>query len=114
MKRFISIFLAAVILFSCPVQSQAQSGGIYTDPGAVLEAGERDYLLSVYKDTWNYLATFVSEESGLPYDSEKKQPATSISNVGLYLAAIAVAFRTELISREEAVNRIERALISLE
>ncbi|MBP9865417.1 MAG: DUF3131 domain-containing protein, partial [Candidatus Omnitrophica bacterium] len=78
-----------------------------------VSAEERDYLLSVYRDTWNYIADFVEPSTGLPYDSNKKQPATSVSNIGLYLGSTAIAYRTGLITREEALSRINAAFTSL-
>ena len=75
---------------------------------------ETEYFHALYKDTWNYLSTFVEESTGLPYDSSAKQPATSLSNIGLYLAATAVAHRTGLISEDEALRQIKTCLESLE
>jgi hypothetical protein len=77
-------------------------------------SGDQSYLQSVYQDTWKYMADFVEPTTGLPYDSNKKQPATSISNVGLYLGSVAIAYRTNLIDAGEATKRIEAALGSLE
>lgn len=79
-----------------------------------LSGGARHYFKHLYADTWNYLAVFVEPQTGMPYDSSAKQPVTSLSNVGLYLASTAVAFRTELISRDEAKERIGKCLSSLE
>jgi hypothetical protein len=41
-------------------------------------------------------------------------PSTSTTNIGLYMAAVAVAAETRLIRREEAVERLERAFAALE
>jgi cyclic beta-1,2-glucan synthetase len=81
---------------------------------APLSESEKSYLLSVYRGTWNYLGTFVEKQTGLPYDSNARQPATSLSNVGLYLASTAIAYRTGLILKQEADERIEKCLESLE
>lgn len=74
---------------------------------------EKIYFSSLYKDTWNYLSTFVEPGTHLPYDSSARQPVTSLSNVGLYLAATAVAHRTGLISLEEGEGRVKKCLESL-
>lgn len=75
---------------------------------------EKNYLSSVYHDTWNYLSTYISEDTGVPYDSSEKQPITSISNLGLYMASVAVAYRTHLIEQPEARVRIVKCLRSIE
>lgn len=79
-----------------------------------LRAEERIYFQTLYRDTWNYLATFVEETTGLPYDSSARQPTTSLSNMGLYLACVAIANRTGLISEHEGLERVQRLLQSLE
>ena len=71
-------------------------------------------MSGVYKDTWACLAHFVSPKTGLPYDSSRRLPATSTTNIGFYLAACAVAGRTGLLPAPEARARIEAALTSLE
>lgn len=67
----------------------------------------------IYRDTWNYLASSANELTGIPYDSSARQPASSLSNAGLYLAATAIAERTGLISRKEALARLGTCLVSL-
>lgn len=79
-----------------------------------LRNSDRRYLNGVYRDTWACLARFVSPTTGLPYDSSRRSPATSTTNIGFYLAACAVAGRTGLIPPAEAKTRIEAALTSLE
>lgn len=74
---------------------------------------DRRYLKDVYRDTWACLAHFVSDGTGLPYDSARRPPATSLTNIGLYLAATAVAARTGLLSDADARARLDRALASL-
>jgi len=104
---FLAAFLLAVGLAVFYLTSRPS-----TTPA--LTAEERSYFTSVYQDTWNYLVTFVEKETGLPYDSSAKQPPTSLTNVGLYLASTAIAYRTGLIAKEEAFGRIEKCLASLE
>jgi len=52
--------------------------------------------------------------TGIPFDSSASQPVTSMSNVGFYLAAIAVAYSTQLTSRADALGRSERVIAALE
>lgn len=82
-------------------------------PAGDLAGRDRRYLKGVYRDTWACLAHFVGEGSGLPYDSARRLPSTSLTNIGLYLAATAVAARTGLLTDDEARARLDRALTSL-
>ena len=84
------------------------------EPVPKLSRADRAYLEEIYRDTWNYLAHFVYEPTGLPYDSCAMQPPTSMTNVGLYLASVRTAYRTGLIAEEEAKRRVVRCLESLE
>jgi hypothetical protein len=79
-----------------------------------LRRKDHRYLSGVYRDTWACLAHFVSPTSGLPYDSNRRSPPTSTTNIGLYLAACAVAGRTGLIPAAESKARLDAALTSLE
>lgn len=86
----------------------------HTPSTETLTREEREYFLALYQDTWNYLANHVEEGTGLPYDSSAKQPPTSMSNVGLYLASTAIAYRTGLIPKDDALRRTVKCLGSLE
>lgn len=79
-----------------------------------MSASDRRYLEGVYKDTWNYLARFVHPETGVPYDSSRRKNATSTTNLGLYIASVAAAGATGLIKKEDALERLDKALTSLE
>lgn len=81
---------------------------------AQLTGEERQYFQSLYRDTWNYLAHQIDAQTHLPYDSSARQPVTSISNIGFYVASTTVAYQTGLIPREEAVSRIGPCLRALE
>ncbi len=87
-----------------------------TTPGLAAEmpAADADYLKSVYADTWKYLTEFVEPTTGIPYDSNRMQPATSLSNVGLYLSAMSIGALTGLMDRQEALNRVSMAFTSLD
>ena len=119
MPRQLSPFkiLFLVLLFLSPLfnplllQKVCNAEEIF--PLTELNPEEQDYFSSLYKETWNYLSAYVEKRTGLPYDSSAKQPPTSIMNAGLYLASTAVAYRTGLISREEAAGRIQQTLTSI-
>lgn len=72
------------------------------------------YFRELYQETWRGLARFVDEKTGLPYDSSAEQPATSMTNVGLYMASVAAARRTGLIGEREAIARLESCVEALE
>lgn len=105
MKRVFIIALGLVVI-------GAILYGVRQSSTALTEE-EKTYFLSLYRDTWEYLATFVDPATSMPYDSSARQPATSLSNVGLYLASTAVASRTKLISKEEGEKRVATCLQSL-
>lgn len=116
-KIFISALIVALIFSPAMPGTAAEtsSAEVLASPAVTIQLTpeEQQYLAGVYKDTWNYLSTFVDPQTGIPYDSDKKQPATSLSNVGLYLSATAIAGETGLIPRQEALTRIHFALASL-
>ncbi|HTL46892.1 MAG TPA: glucoamylase family protein [Verrucomicrobiae bacterium] len=84
------------------------------NPAQVLSEDDRTYLLGVYKDTWKYIADHVEKLTGLPYDASNRQPPTSLSNIGFYLATTSIAYRTGLISAKEAEQRVTQCLDSLD
>lgn len=100
-RAFVSV--AVTLALACPAGAASP-----------LRNKDRRYLAGLYRDTWACLAHFVSPLSGLPYDSSRRSPATSTANIGLYLAACAVAGRTGLIPAAESNARLEAALTSLE
>lgn len=84
------------------------------EPPTPLSRSDRRYLVGVYEDSWRCLDHFVSTTTGFPYDSSRRLPSTSITNIGFYLAAVSVAAETGLLRREDAIPKIERTLASLE
>jgi hypothetical protein len=81
---------------------------------ASLSKADTEYLTGVYKHTFAGIAFFVNEKTGLPYDVSDFRKATSISNIGLYMASVAVAAKTGIITNEEALKKLDRAMSSLE
>lgn len=72
------------------------------------------YLESVYKDTFACIDFFVHPKTGIPYDVSDYRKPTSTSNIGLYMASVAVAAETGLIEKAEAVAKITKTFDSLE
>lgn len=72
------------------------------------------YLQDVYKDTFACIKFFTHPQTGLPYDSSTLKKETSISNIGLYAASVAIASDTGLIPRAEAIALIDKTLGSLD
>lgn len=108
------LFRALLVLFFQTTVYAAPSTVPQTPVAAKLNQDQTVFYLSIYKDAWSYLSTFVEEMSGLPYDSSARQPATSMANVGYYLASTTIAYRTNLISKEEALARVSRVLDALD
>lgn len=78
-------------------------------------AGDKaSYLENVYKDTFACIDFFVHPETGIPYDVSDYRMPTSTSNIGLYMASVAVASKTGLIDEREAVAKIKKTFGSLE
>ncbi|MFA5168248.1 MAG: glucoamylase family protein [Candidatus Omnitrophota bacterium] len=107
-------------LFPAVLFAALLAAGIYawcqlaeTRLAAILALEEKSYFTQLYRDTWNYLSQQIDGQTKLPYDSSAQQPVTSISNVGFYIASAAVAHKTGLIGREEALSRIRPCLEAL-
>lgn len=79
-----------------------------------LENADIAYLRKLAKETWDCIAQFVNPETGLPYDSSLKQEFTSVSNIGLYLAALAAARDMGFVSEAEALARAGKVVGSIE
>lgn len=83
--------------------------------------GERDYLRSVARDTWEFFARHVGAQSHhLPPDNVQTMPQlmvaerTSPTNIGLYLLSCACARRLKWIDTDEFLQRCESTLQTLE
>ena len=89
-----------------------------------LPADDAAFLRRLAADTWRGLAAFVDREHALPVDhvalgatldraAARVGDYTNITNVGLYLAATAAAADLALVTRAEAIARIEAVLATL-
>jgi len=97
-----------------PEISQTMHAVGFKRTGWQIESADVDYLNQLAKETWDCMAYFVEEKTGLPYDSSERGEFTSASNIGLYLAALAAARDMGLISAEESLERAARVINSIE
>ncbi len=105
-------FMSMVLLLSLSFSHSLPA--VENSQAAALTEEEKSELAALYKETWNYFADFVEPSTGLPYDASSRQPPTSMTNLGFYLAAVSVAYRTGLVSAEDAEQRVSKVLDSLE
>jgi len=95
-------------------------------PFTSLPETDRAFLMRLARDTWRGLTALTDKEHGLPLDTlrfAKGSTAladarigdyTNVTNIGLYLLAVAGALDLELINRAEALALIDKVLDSLE
>ena len=88
---------------------------------AQLSAADRDYLREAAGKSYQYYRDFCgAEDHGLPPDNYQEQPPVGLAhrssptNMGLAMASAAAARALELISRKEALDRIEAITAALE
>ncbi|MBI9020957.1 MAG: hypothetical protein JEZ10_06865 [Verrucomicrobia bacterium] len=72
------------------------------------------YLDCVYRDTFACLDYFTEKTTGIPYDVNNGNLESSISNIGLYMASVAVAGKTGVITEDEALKKLNVTFTSLE
>ena len=97
-----------------PAIAEAMRRTGFKRTGGRLQNADIEYLRKLAKETWDCIAHFVHPETGLPYDSSARQEFTSVSNIGLYLAALAVARDMGFIPGAEALRRADKVLASIE
>jgi len=93
---------------------------------AHLPSTDRAFVERLARDTWRGLDALVDREHGLPIDHVRFGDAslaptdaeigdyTNVTNVGLYLAAVAAAHDLGLVTRAQAIDRITRILDTLD
>lgn len=115
-KFVLCLSLGMIIGFGAGFLFKSEKIGCFFKPTSAVCSVSTDaaYLDGVYKDTFACLDFFVHPETGLPYDVSDYRNATSTSNIGLYMATVAIASETGLISKEEAVAKIKKTFSSLE
>ena len=77
------------------------------------------FLRRIYTDTWQFFEAAVERKSNLPIDYLWVNPDrlgvnTSITNIGLYLLAVLTAWDLNLIDRDQAVERLQRTLVTVD
>lgn len=76
---------------------------------------EQDYLNQIAHETWNFLEWNVSPVTALPYDGYPRgNQYTSVTNIGFYLASLAVAHELGFISQEQVLTKAQKALTSIQ
>ncbi len=90
-KNIINIFSLLIICFCINIFAARND----------ISAVYREYLENLYAHTFNELDYFINQY-GLPYDVSDRRSKTSISNIGLYMADVAVAYQTGLINLNQA------------
>ncbi len=90
-------------------------------PHSALDAGDRDYLLKLARQTWNFFERCVGpEDHYLPPDNLQMEPEptlahrTSPTNIGLYLLAVACAREFGWITGTEMAKRLAATLDTVE
>jgi hypothetical protein len=81
---------------------------------AKISSEDEAYLRGVMEDTWYYISFFVMPDTGFPMDGSVRSRKTNTTNIGLYLASIAVAHNLGLVETDDAVKRITTVLDSLD
>jgi len=76
-------------------------------------SNDEEYLRILAEDTWNCIAYYVDDETGLPYDNSEDKVTTGIDKIGFYIASLAVAKELGFISEKEATERLEKVLSTL-
>jgi len=80
---------------------------------SVSQNSNTQYLHDLAFDTWNCIAYYVDDTTGIPYDNSEMLDYTGIDKIGLYIASVAVAKEMGFISSEEGINRVNKTLNTL-
>jgi hypothetical protein len=94
-------------------------------PGNQLPADDHEFLLRLARDTWTGLDVFTDREHGLPLDTIKFNENsvesskayigdyTNVTDIAMYLLSVVTAFNLEFISKQNALERLDRSLTTL-
>lgn len=98
-----SLLLAALLFLSAsPVPAQE------------ISAENKVFLEKIQKDSLKYFLQFAHERTGLTWDSSRPGSPASTAAIGFGLASIAVAYEHGWLTRDDAYQRIRKALRWLE
>lgn len=87
---------------------------------------DKAFLKEVARDTWEFFDKILDAQHGLPLDTVlfgEKEPLeattwvgdyTSVTNVGVYLMAVVSAYDLGFIERDDAIQRIQKTLATVE
>ncbi len=108
-SNVLGLALLVVLALACGMPSAAAAQG----------NGDGHGVLQRYaRDTWASFVAMTDPNTGLPADSLKvdgtQSAQTSTTNIGAYMWSTLVAEELHIISHEEAVERLDRTLHSLE
>ena len=108
MKKYIIIALSL-----CVSVTAVSFAGV--KKSAAADAEEYTYLNGIAKDSWACIDYLVEPKTGLPYDISRKKPTyTSVSNIGLYAAAVSIAVEMKFIDRKEGIQKLSQLLDSFD
>lgn len=107
-KYRISLIVIVIVLVFVGTASANvyQVDDLSTDP-------DTQYLYEMAHDTWNCIDYYVDDKTGLPYDNSEDRTYTGIDKIGLYIASVAVAKELGFISKDEAINKVNKTLNTL-
>jgi hypothetical protein len=92
---------------------------------STLPKDDREFLLRLARDTWRGLDALTDRHHGLPLDrvafskdsiapeTSRIGDYTSVTNIGLYFLAVVSAYELQLISREQALEKLTLTLTTL-
>jgi hypothetical protein len=113
-RRRAGAALLVMLLVALTVASQPPRASATDDPGAVFTTQQRAVLYGIARDTWNFFNADVDPTTHLPLDNlgpgSTRGTYTSAANIGVYLWAVVAADDLGLISRTEAISRIQATL----
>ena len=86
----------------------------------------KEFLKEIAKDTWRFFDEMVDREHGLPLDTiqmGKEKPLdegtsigdyTNVTDIGVYLMCLVSAYDLGFITKEEAITRIKKTILTME
>lgn len=103
------LVLASLFLMTATAAAQP----LFSAEKYKLSPEDRKYLETLMKATWDYCDYYIAPQTGFPYDSNTPAKDTNTTNIGLYLADLAVAHHLGYVTKEHAIARVRKILDSL-
>src|SRR5262245_36305538 len=80
-----------------------------------LSAADKQYLADLARDTWACIDALAHPATAMPYDSNDFSiTRTSVTNIGMYAAALVAAVEMGFLPRAEAVAKAAKLIESVE